>query len=355
MKLMLTGGGTLGPVTPLLAVVEVLRAEDTSVEFVWVGAPRGPERVVVEAARLRFLSLSVPKLSRHAPLRWIGIPFRLLWSLWRAHQMLVTEKPDVVVSAGGYVSVPIIWMCALLGIPSWIHQQDVRSGLANKLMAPFADRISAAWEKSLKDFPAEKVLHLGNPVRSSVFSGLRDRGLQRFGFDESKPTVVVTGGGTGANWINDTVGKVGKELERVANVLHITGVGKSSTLTHHTDLVKDGMADVYAMADVVICRAGMGTISELAALKKAAIIVPMPDSHQEDNTQILDDVGVAVVLHQKETTPQVLLTNVVRLLEDEKKREEMGQRLHRLLKTDRAAETLAHHLLTLARTEKDLP
>ncbi|MEK7665740.1 MAG: UDP-N-acetylglucosamine--N-acetylmuramyl-(pentapeptide) pyrophosphoryl-undecaprenol N-acetylglucosamine transferase [Patescibacteria group bacterium] len=349
MKIMLTGGGTLGPVTPLIAVVEALRLDDSHVEFVWVGTPHGPEAEVVLAAGISFLALSVPKLTRHAPARWIGIPFGLVLSCVRSLTLLRKEKPDVILSAGGYVSVPIIWMATVLGIPSWIHQQDVRAGLANKLMAPFADRISVAWEKSLADFDSEKTIYLGNPVRASLFFGSRDRGLQAFSFLNSNLTILIMGGGTGSSWINDVIGRIGSELEMNANVLHITGVGKSSTLTHSVELVSDGMADVFAMADVVICRAGMGTISELAALKKSAIIIPMPNSHQEDNARILDECGSAIILHQSQTTPQMLLTNVIRLLDDEKKRFELGQRLHHLLKTDRVAETLAHHLIVLAK------
>jgi len=349
MRLMLTGGGTLGPVTPLLAVAEALRIFDPHVALVWVGTPRGPESEVVRAANIFFYALATPKLSRHAPAKWVLIPFALVWSLYRAYRLLKREKPDVVVSAGGYVSVPIIWMAALLRIPSWIHQQDLRAGLANKLMAPFADRISVAWETSLKDFDASKTLYLGNPVRASILSGSAERGRERFGFSDSRLTVIVMGGGTGAAWINDMVGRIGRELEAQANVFHMTGVGKRSTLSHSVELVNEGMADIYAMADVVVCRAGMGTISELAALKKAAIVIPIPNSHQEENAKILEDNGAAVILHQTQTTPQVLLTNILTLLHDDAKREQVGQRLHHLLKTDHTAETLAHNLMALVK------
>lgn len=349
MKLMLTGGGTLGPVTPLLAVAEALRIFDPHVELVWVGTPQGPEAEVIRAAGISFYALAVPKLSRHAPARWALIPFALGWSLYRAYRLLRHEKPHVVVSAGGYVSVPIVWMAAIMRIPTWIHQQDLRAGLANKLMAPFADRISVAWEKSLADFDASKTLHLGNPVRASLLTGSADRGLKRFGFSDPRLTVVVMGGGTGAQWINNIVSRIGKELEAEASVFHITGVGKSSTLTHSVELVSEGMTDVYAMADVVICRAGMGTLSELAALKKAAIVIPMPNSHQEENAKILEENSAAVILHQTQTTPQVLLTNILALLHNAAKREQLGERLHHLLKTDRTAETLALHLLALAK------
>lgn len=361
MKWLFSGGGTLGPVTPLLAIVEAARLLDASLEFVWVGTPHGPEAALVRANDISFQALSVPKLVRHAPLRWLLIPFQLVWSLFKAFRILRREQPAVVVSAGGYVSVPLVWMASALGIPSWIHGQDVRAGLANKLMAPFADKISTAWETSLADFDPDKTIHLGNPVRSSIFNGSREAGLERFGFSPlrlhnsitSEPTLVVMGGGTGANWINEMMGRIAVELESKAQVLHVTGVGKHSTLSHTTELIREGMNDVYAMADVIVCRAGMGTISELAAQKKAAIVIPIPASQQEDNAAILETNQAAIVLHQTQTTPQILLTNILRLLGDENKRRELGDRLHRLLRTEGVAEWLAQDLLALARKEKN--
>ncbi|MEK7105198.1 MAG: UDP-N-acetylglucosamine--N-acetylmuramyl-(pentapeptide) pyrophosphoryl-undecaprenol N-acetylglucosamine transferase [Patescibacteria group bacterium] len=349
MKVMLTGGGTLGPVTPLLAVVEAWRRRDQDTEFTWVGTPHGPERAVVEQQGLKFHPLFAPKLDRYAPLRWVLIPFQLGFSFYRAWQLLKHEQPDVLVTAGGYVSVPLLWAGKLMGIPSWVHQQDVRPGLANVLMAKVATKISCAWSTSAKKFPRKKTIHLGNPVRSSVFGGSRDAALAQYGFDGDRPTVLALGGGTGSLWLNQAIASIAPNLAARANILHITGKGKAVDLPElkghfATELIVDGMADAYAMADLIVCRAGMGTISELSLLHKPAIVVPIPDSHQEDNTSVLAELDAAVILHQKETTPQVLLETINHLLDHPDEAHKLGARLHTALPTEGVAEKLVEHI-----------
>lgn len=361
MHIMMTGGGTLGPVTPLLAVVEAWRAMDPSAEFVWVGTTTGPERTMVEHQGISFIGIVAPKLDRHAPLRWLFIPFKLLWSLKVASTILSEQKPDVVVTAGGYVSLPIVWMAKLKGIPVWVHQQDVRPGLANKLMAPAAVGVSVAWAKTLHAFPEGKSMQIGNPVRASVLNGYAPRAAANYCFDLQKPTVLVLGGGTGSAWLNSTVARIAPELAQSANVLHVTGRGKSPhTLKEGlgvfgyavTELITQGMNDVLTLADLVVCRAGMGTISELSALHKSAIIIPIPASHQEDNTSALAELDAAVVLDQRQTTPQILLEEITKWLATPDERRKMGARLHAALPTLGVAEKLAHHLQSIAKNQK---
>ncbi len=354
MKVMMTGGGTLGPVTPLLAVVEAWRAMDPLVEVVWVGTVAGPEREVVERQHIPFFGITVPKLDRHAPLRWLFIPFKLAWSLRVAQRLLRQRRPDLVVTAGGYVSVPVVWMAKLQGIPIWVHQQDVRPGLANKLMAPAANGISVAWSQTLHAFPKEKTTQLGNPVRPSLLQGRKTAAAGKFGFDLQKPTVLVLGGGTGSAWINQAVSRIALDLVPVANVLHVTGRDKTVALSDLpgyavVDLLTEGMADVYALADLVVCRAGMGTISELSALHKAAIIIPIPGSHQQDNTAALQEFDAAVIVDQEHTTPQVLLEMILKWLHAPEERRKMGARLNAALPTTGVAERLAQELAALVK------
>jgi len=323
---MLTGGGTLGPVTPLIAIRDAWLEEDPEAKFVWVGTPKGPEKDLMETLGIPFTSLSAPKLSRHAPGKWLLIPIHLIWSMRQALVILQRERPDVIVTAGGYVSVPLVWVAYLYGIPTWVHQQDIRPGIANKLMAPMAKRISVAWERTLEKYPKSKSEHIGNPVRSSVLHGSRERAGERFNLDPHRPTVVVLGGGTGSAWLNHAVAQMAPDLVNRANILHLTGKGKAVVEENEVrwyttvEFVKDGMADVYAIADVVVCRAGMGTISELAALRKPAIIIPIPESHQEENTAILEEHKAAVILDQNRTTPQMLKQKIEDLLDSPPKR-----------------------------------
>lgn len=357
MNVMMTGGGTLGPVTPLLAVVEAWREIDPTTSFVWVGTPHGPERLLVEQHQIPFFSLSAPKLDRHAPARWLFIPIKLPWSLWRANALVTAGRPEVVVTAGGYVSIPLVWIARLRGVPVWVHQQDVRPGLANKLMAVVASGISVAWPHLQKFFPPQKTRYIGNPVRPSLLRGSAARAAERFGLRLTKPTVMVFGGGTGAEWINQAVARIVSELTRRANVLHITGRGKHMEVDardgyKQVELVSQGMNDIYALADLVVCRAGMGTISELSALQKAAIIIPIPGTHQEDNSKRLLETKAAMVLDQSSASPQVLLQTINRLLDDELERQNLGARLQAALPTRGVAERLVEEIRIIVKKKK---
>ena len=340
MKILFAGGGTLGPVTPLLAVAEAWRAVDSSVEFVWVGTPSGPDRKVVEAAGVRFASIPVARLTRYPSLEWLTLPLSLYRAARQSWNILKNERPDFVASAGGFTGVPLIAAARILGIPSWLHQQDVRPILSSRLVIPFATWISTAWESSLAAFPKGKSTWVGNPVRRIATNG-RDASVRRFDLDPSRKTVLVFGGGGGALFLNRMMEAVGHEIAETANVIHIVGTGK---MTHalermgegylSVELLTNSMSDALEAADLVVCRAGMGTISDLAARGKAAIVVPMPNSPQEDNARVLASGDGAVVLREGSTSPQEFLGMVRGLLRDDVRRRVLGENARRLLRTD---------------------
>ncbi len=355
MKILFAGGGTLGPVTPLLAVAEAWKRTDPSVEFVWVGTPNGPERGAVEAAGIRFLSLPVARLTRYPSVEWLTLPWNLLRASRGAWEILRRERPNLVASAGGYTGVPLVAMARAQGIPSWLHQSDVRPILSSVLSAPFVSWITVAWESTAKAFPANKTRVVGNPARRSVLAADRDVALARFGLDPSRPTVLVTAGGGGSLWVNRQMETIGAELVRDANVIHLTGIGKLTDAlqgfgTNYVveELLTGGMADALAAADVVVCRAGMGTITELAAWRKPSIVVPLPDSPQEDNARVLADASAAMVLRQGATTPQEFLEAVLGLLRDDPRRRALSSAIASILPTD-VAETLVARLQSLAK------
>lgn len=337
MKILFTGGGTLGPVTPLLAVAESWKKRDPEIEFVWVGTKQGPEREFVEKEGIRFRSITVARLVRHVSVEWIFMPFRFFAACLQACVILAREKPNLIAAAGGYTSVPIVIVGSFMGIPSWIHQSDVHPIMTNRLLAPFATWITVAWEKTKRAFPSSKTFVIGNPVREVVRNGIKARAEIMFGCDPKKPIVFVFGGGTGAQWINEAITEVRDELLTIANVIHVTGKGKlgSAVLKPGYFVIEsmiDEMPDAYAIADVVVSRAGAGAISELAALKKAAIIIPLPNSPQEENAKAIEQA--ALVLHQNAITPQELLNQIRRLLNDPLVRLGMGQHLGLALETD---------------------
>jgi UDP-N-acetylglucosamine--N-acetylmuramyl-(pentapeptide) pyrophosphoryl-undecaprenol N-acetylglucosamine transferase len=333
--LLLTGGGTLGPVTPLLAVASEWKKEKPDGRISFIGTPKGPERALVEGLRYDFYALHAPKFDRT---RLWKLPFILpffLLSLVQSFSLLKKIQPDAVLSAGAYVSVPVAIAAFFLRIPVWTHQLDVTPGLANKLMAPFAKKITVTWSESAAAFSKKKTFVVGAMARKSMTVGDKGIALDRYGFNPQKPTVFVTGGGTGAASINDMMAIIGPELKEEANVLHLTGQGKSSPKLQEIggnyvplEFLSVGMADAYAVADVVICRAGMGTIAELVALKKPTILIPMPNSHQGANALALEERGAALVIHH--LTPQTLLQAIEKLLHDKSKQAELSENIRTL-------------------------
>jgi len=354
MKILFTGGGTLGPVTPLLAVAEAWKKLDTSVEFVWVGTSHGPEREFIENEGIRFVSVVTARLVRHASVEWVWLPFRFVFACLQSFIILSREKPDVIAAAGGYTSVPIVIVGSLMGIPSWIHQSDVKPIMTNQLLAPFASMITVAWEKTKRSFPKSKTTVVGNPVREIVRQGIKARAELMFGCDSTKPTVLVIGGGTGSEWLNQFVFETQEELFLIANVIHVTGKGKmnksqkvkkskSEGVGNYfvIESMKEELADAYAVSDVVVSRAGAGAISELAALKKATIIIPLPNSPQEENAKAIREASI--VLAQGSSSRRDVLNQVRRLLNDPLKRLALGQRLSLELETN-CAETIVRML-----------
>jgi UDP-N-acetylglucosamine--N-acetylmuramyl-(pentapeptide) pyrophosphoryl-undecaprenol N-acetylglucosamine transferase len=350
MKVMFTGGGTLGPVTPLLAVAKAWKEDmGDDVSFVWVGTADGPERDLVESHDIPFFTLPVFRLPRYVTVEWLLLPFRAVRTFWHAWKLLRKHKPDLIATAGGFTGVPLIVLGKLFGVKSWVHQQDAQVLLSNRLVNAFANCVSTAWQDSVDDFSAEQVQCVGNPVRKEILHGDARRAREVFGLDADLPTVLVFGGGTGSRWLNHTMKEIAADVVGDANVLHITGKGKRSAEFDEmpdnyrvVEYLGDEMADAYALADLVVCRAGMGTITELAALEKPSIIIPLPHSiHQIKNALRLHDTDAAIVLQQDKTAADKLSHVIGTLLTDEDRRTSLGQKIGHVLSTDVADDLAA--------------
>lgn len=335
MKIILSGGGTLGPVFPLLALAEKIKEHYSQTDFLWLGTKTGPERGVVEARGLRFKALAAGKLRRYWDLKNFRDLFLIKLGFWQALFFLKKEKPTAIISAGGFNSVPTVWAAWFLGIPCFIHQQDLLPSLANRLMAPFVKKITVAFKEEAKFFNTSKVVWVGNPVRGELFQGQAEKARQKFNLEKNLPVVAVLGGGTGALSLNEIIWEALPELTQFCQVIHMTGKGKFKNQSfknyHWREFFGEDYQDIVKAAEVVITRAGLSTLSELAALGKAAVIVPMPDSHQEINARYFEERGAAEVWSQKELNPKKLIKKLQELLNDGSRRQELERNINKIL------------------------
>ncbi|MCK5320208.1 undecaprenyldiphospho-muramoylpentapeptide beta-N-acetylglucosaminyltransferase [Candidatus Parcubacteria bacterium] len=359
VKIILSGGGTGGSVTPLLAMVDLLKREDSKSlskfqkpEFLWVGTKDGPERQLVESSGIRFMSIPSGKLRRYLSLQNVLDFFQIYLGFWQSFFIILKEKPSLIISAGSFVSVPLVWAAWILRAPVLIHQLDARPGLANKLMAPFVKIISVTFKKSLADYGKKAVL-TGNPIRKEFIENKisKREATQKIGMRTDKPILLVIGGGTGAEAINDLILKNINGLTKVCQILHITGKGKSNKKMEEAMeknpgykffefLDAFGLIKVFAAADIIISRAGMGTLTELSYIAKPTILIPMPNSHQEENAEIFSKEEAAVVLGQKELNGEILLNNIKKILKDDELRNKLKNNIKKVINTECEEEIL---------------
>jgi len=356
--IMLSGGGTGGSVAPLLAVAEALWQETgrAGLRFVFVGTKSGPEKDMVaafnkEIGAMEFIPLISGKWRRYFSLYNFFDIFKILIAWFQSFSLLAKIRPDIVISAGAFVSVPLVFAAAAKKIPVLIHQQDLRPGLANKLMAPRARAITVVFEKSLLDFGA-KAVWTGNPIRR--LAPAQDENLIKalkieYSLDNSIPLILFFGGGLGATGINRLVFKAASELAKDYQIIHLTGKGKMpgeagllKINNYHVLESLDNLklSGLISLAELVVSRAGLGALTELSYWRKPAIIIPMPGSHQEDNAAYFNKERSALSLNQTGLTSEKLLTEIRRALNDSNLKRELSNNIGKIMKRD-AAETIA--------------
>jgi len=352
MHIIFTGGGTLGPVTPLIAVMHAIRAKRPDATFAWIGTEDGPEARVVREAGIDFRAIPAGKLRRYMDGRNLTDLVRIMRGVFEARRILKEVDASAVVSAGGFVAVPVAWAARSLGIPVHVHQQDVIPGLANKLTIPVAGSMSVALESSLDNFKKMQPVWTGNPVRSVVATGSRDEAIRVFGLDASVPTILAMGGGTGAARLNELVRGALPALLAHANVIHVAGPGKAEgeRRAHRyaqEELLTDTLPHALAAADVVVTRAGMGALTELASLGKPVVIVPMADSHQEANAVAYARASGAPFVAETKTDLATFAKVILDLLADEPRRAAIGKGMAAMHRPDAAAR-IADTVIALA-------
>jgi len=340
MKILFSGGGSLGPVSPLLAIYEIYQKYNGDCKFVWVGTKGGPERDLVESYAIPFFVITSGKFRRYFSFLNIIDFFKILIAFFQSIILLWQEKPSLLITAGGFVSVPLHFAAFVLGIPTWVHQQDVRVGLANKIMERVASKVTVTLEKSIADFKYKKAQWIGNPVRDLSVEDTFES-YEKFGFNSADKVILAFGGGTGSDRINELIIGALPHLERDWQVIHLTGKeredkkseGAKKTFTnyHPYKFFTSEMKDAYTIADVIIGRGGFVTITEIAALAKPAVLLPIPNTHQEENVKMLAEKRGAVILDQDKVNGMDLAHIIRELLEKPEVGRYLGRQLHKLI------------------------
>ena len=321
MRILLAGGGSGGSTAPVLAVAQELRSRKAR-EFLYVGTAGGPEKELVASLGIPFRSVRTGKLRRYWSLQNLVDLVRIPMGLAEALRVVRAFQPDVAFAAGGFGAVPPLLAGNLLRVPSVIHQQDVEPGLANRILAPFASAVTVTFPPSLGHFPRSKTALTGNPVRREILAGKREEALRIFGLRADRQTVLVTGGGTGAMGLNRLVAAAAPLLVPTCQILHITGRGKGVDVPKlgngylQMEFLTQEMAHALAAADLVVSRAGLSTLTEIAALGKASVLIPMPRSHQNANAEAFAAGDAAVVLQEGKIGPEQLAGAILSLLSD---------------------------------------
>ncbi len=348
--MLLAGGGSGGSATPVLAVAQALRRLEPSIELLYVGTRDGPEAALAAAQGIPFQGVHAGKLRRYWDAQNLSDPLRVVQGVGESYALVRAFQPAAAMAAGGFGAVPPMVAARAFGARTLIHQQDVEPGLANRLLVPFARQITVSLSSSLAHFPRKRTTVTGNPVRAEILAADSSAAFARLKLEPGVPLVVATGGGTGALSLNRLVAAAAPRLVARAQIVHLTGRGRGvpsetpSPRYRAIEFLVGEMPDLLAAATLVITRAGMGTLTELAALSKPALVIPMPESHQWANAQAFARLGAIEVADQTALTPDRLSERVLSLLDDQPRREHLARSLSRSMPQD-AADRIAFAVL----------
>lgn len=369
LRLVIAGGGTGGHVLPAVSVIHELRHRQIPFDALWIGSENGMERDAAERERIEFAAIRTGKLRRYIDVQNLRDATNLPRGYFDARRILKAFRPDLVLSTGGYVSVPTV-LASRGRFPILTHEQTTIVGLATRINLYSANRIALSFPETAASVRSRRCATVitGNPIRTSLFDGNAERARISHGFSADLPVVLVTGGARGASPLNQRVEAILPRLLERAQVIHQTGPASANddfrrlsaireTLPDSlraryvvTEFIGDELADVYALADVVLCRAGAGTVAETTALGNVTIMIPLPGTggdEQVKNASTLAQKGAAVVIHQPEATPERVLQEIEALLDDPARRAAIAANAEALGRRDAAAR-LVDELLAMA-------
>lgn len=316
-KILLTGGGTAGHVTPNIALLPDLKAEGYDIHY--IGSYEGMEKKLIEAQGIHYDGISTGKFRRYLSAKNLTDPFRVIKGFHQAKKLIRDYKPDVVFSKGGFVAVPVVLAAGHYHIPVIIHESDMTPGLANKICMKTASKICCNFPETVKLLPADKAVLTGTPIRRELLNGSRAAGFAFTGLSDDKPILLMMGGSTGSRAVNAGLRSALPELLKEFHVIHLCGKGNlDSKLAQpgyvQYEYISDELKDLFAISDIVLSRAGANAICELLALKKPNILVPLPAEvsrgDQILNANSFQKQGFSYLLEEKKLNADTLMTAV---------------------------------------------
>ena len=324
-RIVLTGGGTAGHVTPNIALLPSLK--EAGYEIFYIGSYNGIESELIAQQKIPYYGIASGKLRRYFDWQNFTDPFRVLHGYFQARRILRKLKPDVVFSKGGFVSVPVVRAAGRLHIRTIIHESDMTPGLANRLAIPVADKVCCSFPETLKYLPENKAVLTGSPIRRELMAGSREKALEFTGWkDSGKPTLLVIGGSQGSVAINNALRSDLDELLKDIRIIHLCGKGNLDPSLNGRDgyvqfeYVENELKDLFALADFVLSRAGANSICELLALRKPNLLIPLSAAASRGdqilNADSYQKQGYSLVLKEEKLTPETLLESLKKLYEN---------------------------------------
>ena len=329
-KILFTGGGTAGHVTPNVALINELHASYPDDEISYIGSFEGIEKQIIgKLPFVKFYGIHSGKLRRYFSWENVKDFFRVIKGMRDAKKCVKELKPDVLFSKGGYVSVPVVRACGKRKIPVICHESDITPGLANKLSSKYATCVCTTFPDTVKEIPGGKGVFTGTPIRKELFRGDPEKARSELGFD-NKPVILVMGGSIGSAAINGAIRTNLSKLTSKYNIIHLCGKGKLSDEPGIADdpsyrqfeFVSDPLPDYLALCDIIVSRAGANAIHEFLALKKPMLLIPLPltasRGDQILNANSFKERGFAEVLEEEKITPDTLLDAISSLYDNRK-------------------------------------
>jgi UDP-N-acetylglucosamine--N-acetylmuramyl-(pentapeptide) pyrophosphoryl-undecaprenol N-acetylglucosamine transferase len=323
-RIILTGGGTAGHVTPNIALLPGLKELGYDVHY--IGSYNGIEKKLIEQFGIPYHGISSGKLRRYFSMQNFTDPFRVLKGFGEAKKLIKSLKPDVIFSKGGFVSVPVVIAGKQCHVPTIIHESDMTPGLANKLSIPSASKVCCNFPETLNHLPKEKAVLTGSPIRQELLTGDRGAALKFCGLSADKPVILIIGGSLGSVVVNNAVRKILPELLKNFQVIHLCGKDKVDASLKDLkgyvqfEYIQDELKDLFALADIVISRAGANAICELLALHKPNLLIPLSANTSRGdqilNARSFERQGYSIVLEEEELNDSTLLDAINKLYKE---------------------------------------